>query len=195
MQRQGQDRRQAVHELRRNGQGRPGHRRRLIYRVLATGAAASAASASAALACSHFENGHAARPMNAITHIYDGGEPPAQDGVNRRNTALGFAIHTAASIWWALFFEQILGRASRRDPAGPVLAAAGVSAIAYVVDYGVVGKRFRPGFERYLSRPSLFAVYAALALGFAASALLTARRHGARAAPRRRARRQAAAPA
>ena len=52
--------------------------------------------------------------MNAVTHIYDGGEPPAHDGVNGRNTLLGFAIHTAASVWWALFFEGVFGRVSRR---------------------------------------------------------------------------------
>ena len=166
-----------------------------MTRVFASGAAASVASAGTALVCSHFENGHAARPMNAITHIYDGGEPPAHDGANGRNTALGFAIHTAASIWWAFFFEGICGRASRRHPVNAVMTAAAVSAVAYVVDYGVVAKRFQPGFERYLSGRSMFAVYAALALGFAATALLTAPRNRPAAVPRRRARRKAAAPA
>ena len=133
--------------------------------------------------------------MNAVTHIYDGGEPPAHDGVNGRNTLLGFAIHTAASVWWALFFEGVFGRVSRRNPANAVVSAAAVSAIAYVVDYGVVAERFRPGFERYLSRRSMFAVYASLALAFAATAVLTARRNRPRAALPQRARRRAAAPA
>jgi hypothetical protein len=133
--------------------------------------------------------------MNAVTHIYDGGEPPAHDGANGRNTALGFAIHTAASVWWAFFFEQICARAPQANSVNTVATAAAVSAVAYAVDYGVVGERFRPGFERYLSGRSMFAVYAALALGFAAAALLTARRNPPRAAPRRRARRRAAAPA
>jgi hypothetical protein len=126
------------------------------------------ASAAAALACSHRENGHAARPMNAVTHIIDGGAPPADDGEGRRNTLLGFAIHTAASIWWAAFYEPL-----KRKPLG---GAAGIAALAYVVDYYVVSRRFQPGFEAYLSKRSLFAVYAALAAGFAASALMQARR-------------------
>ena len=47
--------------------------------------------------------------------------------------------------------------------------AATVAAIAYVVDYYVVHRRFRPGFEAYLSPRAMFAVYAALAAGFALS--------------------------
>jgi hypothetical protein len=169
-----------MRELRRNRPDHARHRRRVIGRILASGAAASAASAAAALACSSLENGHAARPMNAITHIYDGGEPPSYDGRNGRNTALGFAIHTAASIWWAGFFEQLFGGAARRSPASAAAAGAAVAGLAYVVDYAVVGERFRPGFERYLSGRSLFGVYGALALGFAAAALLTRERPRAR---------------
>jgi hypothetical protein len=46
--------------------------------------------------CSRIENRHARRSMNAVAHIYDGGTPR---GRNRggRNTAVGFAVHTAAS--------------------------------------------------------------------------------------------------
>lgn len=168
---------------------------RLIRRVALTGATASVASAVAALACSHFENGHAARPMNAVTHIVDGGEPPAHDGRNGRNTALGFAIHTAASIWWALFYEGLLGRHARRGPLEAVAAGALVSGMAYAVDYGVVGERFRPGFERYLSGRSMFAVYAALAAGFAVAAAIRWRRIPPKARRLRPARRRAQEPA
>ena len=162
-------------------------RKRLIGRILLSGAAASAASAAAALACSHLENGHAARPMNAVTHIIDGDEPPAHDGRNGRNTALGFAIHTAASVWWAVFYEGIFGQQARRGPLPAAASGAAIAAAAYVVDYYVVGPRFRPGFERYLSSRGMFAMYAALAAGFAAAALITR--------GRRRVRRRAAEPA
>jgi hypothetical protein len=102
--------------------------------------------------------------MNAIAHIYDGGPPCAHDGANGRNTALGFSIHTAASIWWAVFQEAAL--ALQRRPR-PLATASALAGLAYVVDYFVVAKRFRPGFEEYLSPPAMFAVYAALATGFA----------------------------
>lgn len=162
-------------ELRRDREDRPRHRRRLIRRAAGTGAVASVASAAAALVCSHLENGHAARPMNAVTHIVDGGEPPAHDGCNRRNTALGFAIHTAASVWWAAFYEGLFGRAARRSPARALGAGALIAGAAYLVDYRVVGRRFQPGFERYLSGRSMLAVYAALAVGFAAASMLRSR--------------------
>jgi hypothetical protein len=125
------------------------------------GALASAASAAIA---SRLENGHAARPMNAVAHIYDGGAPPAHDGNGKRNTLLGLGIHTAASVWWAAFYELALDAQARPKPRR---TAAALSAIAYVVDYYVVAKRFRPGFEAYLSPRSMVAVYAALAAGYA----------------------------
>jgi hypothetical protein len=108
--------------------------------------------------------------MNAIAHIYDGGAPAPHDGRNGRNTALGFAIHTAASVWWALFHEAAL--AVQRRPR-PFATACAIAALAYAVDYYVVSRRLRPGFEQYLSSRGMFGVYAALAAGFAWSG-----RHG-----------------
>jgi len=129
---------------------------------------ASVASAAAAAIASRIENRHAARPINAIAHIHDGGLPPARDRAGR-NTLLGFGIHTAASVWWALVFEYLPRQ--HRNAAG----AAAVSGLAYVVDYHVVHRRFRPGFEAHLSPASLLAIYAALAAGFAAAARLERR--------------------
>ena len=137
-----------------------------LSRIVASGLAGAAASAAAAALFSRAENGHAARPLNAIAHIYDGGAPPAHDGAARRNTLLGLGIHTGASIWWAAFHHA--GLALQRRPRRLGTAAA-ISAIAYVVDYYVVNKRFRPGFENYLSAHGLAAVYAALAAGYAFS--------------------------
>jgi hypothetical protein len=73
-------------------------------------------------------------------------------------------------------------------------AGAAVAALAYVVDYGVVGERFRPGFERCLSGRSMLAVYVALGVGFAA-ATLRSRRIPPKIPRQRRARRRAAGPA
>ncbi len=129
---------------------------------------ASVASAAAAAVASRIENRHAARPINAIAHIHDGDRPPGRDR-GGRNTALGFAIHTAASAWWALFFESV--PIKHRNAA----AAAAISALAYGVDYHVVHRRFRPGFEAHLSAPSLFAIYAAFAAGLVAAARLERR--------------------
>ena len=148
---------------------------RFAARVLISGALAAISSALAALATSRLENRHAARPLNAIAHIYDGGPPGAGSGPRNRNTALGLALHTGASIWWALLFEAVLGNRARRSVSAAAASGALISATAYVVDYYVVSRRFRPGFEAYLSGRAMFAVYAALALGFAAGASATRR--------------------
>ena len=146
--------------------------------VLKSGLAGAAASAAVAALFSHAENGHAARPLNAIAHIYDGGHPPAHDGDGRRNTLIGAALHTAASVWWATFYEGALSSQPRPRRWGTALA---VAALAYLVDYYVVGKRFQPGFERYLSPRGMLGVYAALAAGYAVSgrrgALVRQRQH------------------
>lgn len=138
----------------------------LFKKILATGIAGAITSAAAAAIASGIENGHAARPLNAIAHIYDGGEPPSHDGEGGRNTLLGLGIHTAASVFWATVLELAL---ADRPKLRRLPAAALLSAIAYVVDYYVVHRRFRPGFEAYLSPRAMFAVYAALAAGFALS--------------------------
>jgi len=158
---------------------------RFVSRALLSGSVASIASALAGVVCSRIENRHAARPINAITHIFDGGHPPPHDGPNGRNTALGFTIHTGASIFWAVFYETLLGCHARESSAKAIGSGAAIAATAYFVDYYVVHRRFRPGFEHYLSRRSLFCVYAALAAGFAAAAMLT-RSSPARGAPRAR---------
>jgi hypothetical protein len=69
-------------------------------------------------------------------------------------------------VWWAVFYELAL--AEQRRPRRLATASA-ISALAYLVDYFVVSKRLRPGFEAHLSARGMFAVYAALAAGFAFS--------------------------
>jgi hypothetical protein len=138
----------------------------LLKKILTSGILGALASATAAAVASRLENGHAARPLNAIVHIYDGGEPPKHNGRCGRNTLLGLGIHTAASVWWAAFLEAALDAQARPRR---LATASALSAIAYVVDYYVVSKRFRPGFETCLSPRAMFAVYAALAAGFALS--------------------------
>ena len=144
----------------------------LLARTLASGAVAAVASAAVAALCSRLENRHAARPLNAVAHIYDGGAPPRVDGPRHRNTFIGLALHAGASMWWAAFFEGLWGRLARRSTPSALVGGAAIAASAYLIDYHVVGPRFRPGFERFLSAPAMFAVYAALAAGLAVASRL-----------------------
>lgn len=106
--------------------------------------------------------------MNAVAHIYDGGPPPRSDGRHARNTWLGLGIHSAASWWWALWYEALVRK-------GGLAGGTLVAVAAYLVDYHVAHRRLRPGFEQILSPACLVAVYGALAAGFAAGDRLNRR--------------------
>ncbi len=122
--------------------------------------------------CSRVAHRHAARPINSVAHIYDGGAPRHENGPSRRNTAVGLALHAGASVWWALFFESLFGARARQDTRAAINGGAVIAALAYVVDYHVVPRRFRPGFETVLSPAAMLAVYAAVGGGFALGARL-----------------------
>ncbi|MBC7781104.1 MAG: hypothetical protein H7125_13470 [Proteobacteria bacterium] len=141
-----------------------------VARTITTGLLAAAASALAAAAGGRMFKGKALAPLNAVSHIAWGGTPPAHAGRGARNTLVGTALHTGAALFWAGGFEALFGRAARRSPASAVMGATTTSAVAFVTDYYLMSRRLQPGYEKYLSRRGLFAVYAALAVGMAAGA-------------------------
>jgi hypothetical protein len=141
-----------------------------VGRILVSGGAAAVASAIAAAVCSRVERGRATPPLNAVSHIAWGGAPPADAGPAGVNLATGLALHAGASFFWATPFEALFGRAARRGAAAAWLGGTLVSAAAFATDYYLVSRRFRPGYEAYLSPRALFAVYAALAAGLAIGA-------------------------
>ena len=142
----------------------------LLGRILLTGGTVAIVSAITAASWSRLERGRATAPLNAISHIAWGGEPPAEAGPAGVSLATGLALHAGASLFWATPFELVFGRMARRSVGAAWLGGAIVSALAYVTDYYVVSRRFRPGYEAYLSPRGLFAVYAALAGGLAMAA-------------------------
>ena len=148
-------------------------RRPVWVEVLLSGLAAGVGSALVASAFTRRNYGHAARAMNSVAHIYDGEPTPAKDAPARRNTAIGSALHLAASVGWAALFEGIFGNRARADAPAALAGGACVAATAYVVDYHVVPKRLRPGFEEHLTPSQMFCVYTALAAGFALPVVLS----------------------
>jgi hypothetical protein len=140
-----------------------------------SGGMATVLSTAAAMAGSRWENGRSTAAINAVSHIAWGGPPPQHEGSGRRNLIVGAALHAGASYFWAAAFEALFGRVARERRSAALLGAAATAAAAYVTDYHVVPRRLRPGFERHLSRSSLFGVYAALAAGLALGARLAAR--------------------
>jgi hypothetical protein len=88
-----------------------------------------------------------------------------------KHTALGYAIHHASSVFWAMGYEAW----SRHQPRNVATKAATVAALAYLVDYHVVPPRLSPGFENRISRPGMACVYASFALGLGLATLLRRR--------------------
>jgi hypothetical protein len=85
-----------------------------------------------------------------------------------RYTATGMLIHSVAAAGWALLHEWTFGKAKPEQTTARRLSnAAATAAIANFVDYKLTPRRLQPGFEAQLSRKSLFAVYAAFAVGLA----------------------------
>jgi hypothetical protein len=114
-----------------------------------------------------------AAPVNAPSQWIWGRHAPYENRFSLRYTVVGYAIHHAASIFWAILHEKLRPRLSQTGSKTAAIAPAIVTtAAAYVVDFYVIPKRLTPGFEHRLSKRSLFMVYGAFALGLATVALM-----------------------
>jgi hypothetical protein len=148
---------------------------------IVSGSIASLTSTAALAAASRIETGHAPATLNATSHWVWGDEAADVDDATAAHTGVGFLIHHAASIFWAVLYERSAGAAVERGRVPPALAAgAAGAAFACFVDYVCVPKRLTPGFELRLSRPSIAAGYVAFGAGLAITSLLrgAARRVG-----------------
>lgn len=83
-------------------------------------------------------------------------------GWSWRHTAVGYAVHHASSLFWAMGHEAWKAAATPRKP---LARSAAMATLAYVVDYHVVPKRLSPGFEHRIGTRGMVATYAAFALG------------------------------
>ncbi len=145
-----------------------------VLRNAAVSGSCAALTSSAMLALAARAEGKAAlQPLNATSHWLNGDRAGSYQRADLAHTAVGYATHHAATIFWAGFFQAWL--ASRR-PVGPLPLlrdALVLSAIAAAVDYGATPKRFTPGWEFVLTKRSMATAYAAMAVGLAAGALIT----------------------
>ena len=136
-----------------------------LLRVLLSGTAATLTSTAALAVLARAEGKGAAQPVNSTSHWRHGTRAAAVTAVDAAHTGVGFATHYAACLFWAALFEALPGRI----PAATARNAAGVSALAALVDYKATPRRFTPGWEFVLSRPAMAGAYAAMAAGLAAS--------------------------
>ena len=143
--------------------------------ALTSGAIASATSTVALALVARAEGKGALQPVNSTSHWLNGEQAASFRGADLAHTAVGYATHHAATVFWAVLFERWVG-ARRPAAALPLMQDALVmSAIAAAVDYGATPKRFTPGWEFVLSKRSMAVAYGAMALGLAAGALVNRR--------------------
>lgn len=152
--------------------------RQAARRGAATGSMASVLSTVALAACGERENATPYAPTNAISHWFWGDRAARRNGPSARYTLLGYAIHHGAATLWAVVYEKWFGEYAQRKEVVPAVAgAAAVAALACFVDYKMTPYRLQPGYEKRLSTPSLFLVYAAFGAGLAFGGMATVRRH------------------
>jgi hypothetical protein len=145
---------------------------------LVAGSVASLLSTVALALAGHRENGHAAAPVNAISHWLWDRQALRANRPSLRHTLAGYLIHHGASVFWGTLHALAWGCRPRAKQPGPALAgAATTAAVAYFVDYRLTPQRLTPGFEHRLSTGALVAVYACFALGLAIGSVAAPRLH------------------
>jgi hypothetical protein len=147
---------------------------RVIQETVTTGTVTNLCCAGCAAAMGVLHHRHAAQPINAISHVVWGDEQPPCTEVTWHDTAVGLIVNQAACSFWALLHVALL-RPGHRDSRRMALQASAISALAYLVDYHMVPRRFTPGFEKVLPRRALLPIYIAIAAGLTAGTLITAR--------------------
>lgn len=136
------------------------------------GTAASILSTAALGALGALRDGKAAAPLNAVSHWLWGDESLQRDQPSWRHTLVGYLTQHAASVLWATLYARVYGhRPEAKRLPNAIAGGIATSAVAYVVDYTITPKRLTPGYEHRLDGKGMFAVYAVMALGFAAGTL------------------------
>jgi hypothetical protein len=143
---------------------------RTVQSVFVSGTVASVVSATALALLAKLENKGALQPLNATSHWLTGAESANRSNADVAHTIVGYATHHASLTLCALPFQAWLSMRPKRSPSELLGEATIMSGIAAVWDYGIMPRRFTPGWERVLSRPSMIAAYGALAVSLVAGA-------------------------
>ena len=140
-------------------------------RAIKDGLLAAALSGGSMAVRGKADTGSAVAPVNAPSQWVHGQEAVHREDVSASHTLLGAAIHTASAMLWAGLYETLQARRERRTVSGALVDAAGVAALAAVVDLKLVPERLTPGFQHRMSKESLWMVYGSFALGLALGGL------------------------
>ncbi len=138
----------------------------------AIGAVASLTSTVALGLLARLEGKAPLQPVNATSHWLNGRKASACTRADITHTAIGYATHHAATVFWAALFTRWIAPVQPLAPAPMLQRAIAMSAVAAAVDYLATPKRFTPGWEFVLSKRSMSVAYGAMAIGLAAGGLL-----------------------
>ena len=137
-----------------------------------TGSIASVLSTAVLAAAGALQTGSATAAVNAVSHWLWGDESLFAEHPTLRHTLTGYLTQHAASIFWGVLYSRFYGhRDSAKEWPQAVAGGIATSAVAAVVDYGLVPKRLTPGYEHRVSPGAMVAIYGALAAGFALGAV------------------------
>ena len=138
-----------------------------------TGTAACVLSLAVLALAGRREAGSAVAPVNAVSHWLWGEDALHENQATLRHTLLGYVTHHLSAIFWAVLYARLWGhRPAAKSLPQAIAGGVATTAIASVVDYGLMPRRLRPGFEERLSTRSTVAAFGAIAAGLAVGALL-----------------------
>jgi hypothetical protein len=143
---------------------------------LATGAIAGVMSAVAASAFGRRDSGSAVAPINAVSHWLWGDRAGEVRQADLPHTAVGAVTNVLAAMFWATLHARVRPRAAAAPVGAAIAGGIATSAVAAGVDYGLVPRRFTPGWELSVSNRSMAGIFAVLAAGIAIGTVIADRR-------------------
>lgn len=147
---------------------------------LRSGTAASLLSTAVLMASGRHHAGHRFAATNATSQWLWGRPALHANAPTLRHTAVGYAVHHGASIFWATLHARATQDLPGARTLGGALAGGLVTAaVACVVDFCFTPQRLTPGFEHRLPRSAIGVAYLAFGMAIGAAALCWRRRRGA----------------
>jgi hypothetical protein len=135
----------------------------MLPSALLSAALSSCTTLALAAGFSRLSGGSAAEPVNAVGSQFSGrnGRPPHDFSLT--STLPGVLVNFAGCLFWSNVSTRWAAGAPVRNGTDAARRGAVLAALAYLVDYHVLPRRLRPGYERRLGTPQLLTVYASLA--------------------------------
>lgn len=145
--------------------------------ALYSGAGAALASLAAIATLSKLEGHSAVRPINATSHVLWGDEDAPRERTDMVHTVPGALINVGSAFFWGTIFAFVSPPAAKQTATSMITRAFGTSLFATALDYGLVPRRLRPGWELALRARSVALALGAMGAGLAAGGLVEKNGH------------------